>query len=427
MPTSRPSPTAVSAATRADDAEILARAEPIRAWLLDRALRAAPLHALVDGFCDRLVAAGIPVRRVMVSGTTLDPEIEAYSFVWRRDTGGAQRETFALGSMQDEDFQRSPINWMIGEGRDEARFRVAANEGVDRFPILRTLRGEGCTDYVAFSTGFGEDGELSGDQMEGFTVSAATDMDQGFSDSDLAVLRTVRPALGAAVRIALMMMIAQSILGAYLGRDAGRRVLEGQIRRGAVETIQAVLFYADLRGFTALGDRMPGSDLVSLLDDYLSCMADPVEEEGGQVLKFLGDGLLATFDLSGGHGPDRCAAAAQAAQAALARVASFNRDRRAAGLPVMDLDVALHVGAVLYGNVGSGRRLDFTVIGPAVNEAARMEALCNDLDCHLLASRAFVDMLGRPGQFRSLGLQKLRGVRESQEVFTLAGDGQTNS
>lgn len=427
MPTSQPLPMAASAATLADDVDILVRAEPIRAWLLDQALKATPLDLFVDGFCERLIAAGVPIRRVMVSGTTLDPEIEAYSFVWRRNAGGAQRETFALGAMQDEDFQQSPINWMIRERLQEIRFRLAANEGVDRFSILNTLKEEGCTDYAAFSTSFGEDGEWSDDQMEGFTLTAATDLEQGFSAADIAVLQAVRPVLGAAVRIALMMMIAQSILGAYLGRDAGRRVLEGEIRRGAVETIRAVLFYADLRGFTALGDSLPGSDLVSLLDDYLSCMADPVEEEGGQVLKFLGDGLLATFDLSGGPGPDRCAAAAQAAQAAIARVTSFNRDRRAAGLPVMELDVALHVGAVLYGNVGSGRRLDFTVIGPAVNEAARMEALCDDLDCHLLASRAFVDMLGRQGQFRSLGLQKLRGVRESQEVFTLADDDTTVS
>ncbi|MDP6473760.1 MAG: adenylate/guanylate cyclase domain-containing protein [Alphaproteobacteria bacterium] len=206
---------------------------------------------------------------------------------------------------------------------------------------------------------------------------------------------------------------------AYLGRDAARRVLSGEIERGHVETVSAVLFYSDLCGFTALGDRMDGHELVELLNEYLACMAEPVEARGGQVLKFMGDGMLGTFELPA-EGGATCVGALEAALDALSRVGELNKERRAAGRPIMALNVALHLGDVAYGNVGSPMRLDFTVIGPAVNEVSRLEAMCDPLERRLLISEAFADAIPADGpELLPLGRHGLRSVREPVHLFTV--------
>jgi adenylate cyclase len=179
------------------------------------------------------------------------------------------------------------------------------------------------------------------------------------------------------------------------------------------------MFVGDLRGFTMLADSVPRDDLVALLNEYLDCLIAPIETAGGQILKFLGDGLLATFSFADTDAATACAAALSAATSALQSVNALNERRAAAKLPLTMLDLALHAGDVLYGNVGANRRLDFTIIGPAVNEAVRLEALCSALDVPLIASSRFVEHLGATNRFRSLGPQMLRGVRRPVEVFSL--------
>ena len=212
------------------------------------------------------------------------------------------------------------------------------------------------------------------------------------------------------------------VVAAYLGADAGRRVLGGEVDRGNVDVLDAVLFFCDLRGFTALSDGMDRHLLIALLDDCFDAIAGPIADQGGQVLKFMGDGLLATFSLDDGDDPAAiCGRALTAAGAALAAVARINAPRRAAGEPVMDLDIALHQGEVVYGNVGARDRLDFTVIGPAVNEASRMEQMCDRLGVHLILSESVVATAGpaAAGRFVSLGRHALRGVGEARELSTL--------
>ena len=210
------------------------------------------------------------------------------------------------------------------------------------------------------------------------------------------------------------------MLETYLGRDAGARVLTGQIERGTAEAIRAVIWFADLRGFTRLTDSLPRDLLVQTLDDYLEAMAKPVHDHQGQILKFMGDGLLATFDLTGHDEAAVCRKALKAAADLRSAFPGFNKARQAAGKPVRDFGLALHLGEVLYGNIGASERLDFTVIGPAVNEASRIQALCRPLERNILVSSTLQESAGAgSGNLESLGFHALRGVREPQELFTL--------
>jgi adenylate cyclase len=211
------------------------------------------------------------------------------------------------------------------------------------------------------------------------------------------------------------------VLETYLGRDAGHRVLAGEIERGSAEAIRAVIWFSDLRGFTKLADSLPRDVLIAALDDYLEAMAAPVHANDGQILKFMGDGLLATFDLTGRDDAAVCQDALAAAVQLRAAVPALNEARKAAGKPIMEFGLALHLGDVFYGNIGASDRLDFTVIGPAVNEASRIQALCRSLDRNILISSTFQETADSKRGLESLGFHALRGVQEPRELFGLAG------
>jgi adenylate cyclase len=234
------------------------------------------------------------------------------------------------------------------------------------------------------------------------------------------------------VKAVTLRAVGQGLLASYLGKDPADRVLSGAVQRGEVQDVEAVLFYADLRDFTALADTLPGRELIALLDECFDCMVRPVNRLGGEILKFLGDGLLGIFRIpeKGGdrHRAETCKAALTAASEALDLMDILAAARRSQGKPTPGLDIALHVGTVQYGNVGTAARLDFTVIGPAVNEAARIELLCKALGRNLLASQAFAAAAqDSRGHLQSLGRHRLRGVREETELFTLADAAPTSS
>jgi adenylate cyclase len=214
--------------------------------------------------------------------------------------------------------------------------------------------------------------------------------------------------------------IAVNLLDTYVGPEAGRRILDGEIRRGALEVISAVIFYADLRGFTAMSDRLPHDEMVDMLNAYFDCLVPGIVAHEGNVLSFLGDGLLATFPLEGEDAAVRCAQALVAAPVVLAAVEQLSAERIAAGQPTMNLDIVLHLGDVYWGNVGSADRLDFTVIGPAVNEAARIEALCGQQERCLLISETFAAAATQSAnRLVSIGRYALRGVSSAQSIYTL--------
>jgi adenylate cyclase len=387
-------------------------ADGLIAQLTALGLRAEGLPPLIDGLCEGLRAMDIAVVRAHAGLPARHPLFDAEGATWRRDAG-ARPEAYAHGNRDHEPFRTSPFAHMLAARIFTLRRRLIGPAPRLDFPILHELRAAGATDYYARLIGFGESS-----LVRGMTVSLAIDAADGFADADLARIEHILPAFALACYRVQVERAAASLAVAYLGADAGARVLRGETNRGAVVAIEAALLVADLRGFTALADRIEGTALVAALNAYLEHVGAAVEAQGGQILKFLGDGVLATFAIDGADAGAVCARALAAGEAAVAAVAALNATRDRAGEPTLALDVALHVGKVMYGNVGARERLDFTVIGPAVNECARIELLCAPLGVNLLMSAAFAVQCGR--LVRSLGCHAMRGLAAPQELFALA-------
>ena len=400
-------------------------------WLVERGLSGVPLDEQVDGFCRRVVDAGFPARRLTMSLGILHPRHGARSYVWR--PGGLETAEFARqqSSEEREPFLRSPIHYLLSSGEVSLRRRLDMGTP-DEFPVFADRRAEGMTDYAAWVVPFdvGHAGTVPArpeiervDQpspMQGIFFSCTTDVPEGFDDVQLAQVADSLPYLALAVKSRAMFEVARTLLETYLGVDAGRRVLTGEIDRHSVQSIHAVIWLCDLRGFSAVANRVSHDELIEIIDAYLELMARPVLDNRGQILKFLGDGFLATFDLSLHGGHTACTDALVAAEQLLETLPQFNAERRVAGKRTLDFGVALHLGEVLYGNIGSSDRLDFTVVGSAVNEASRIEGLCRPLQRKILVSNMFFEAAAATaGRMISVGVHALRGIREPQELFTI--------
>jgi adenylate cyclase len=401
-----------------DELELSPAVQGISDWLVHQGLWRADVPTLLGGYCERLVAAGVPIWRGYLSALTLHPRVRSVGSSWR-PAQGAQSELYIYRPQPSEDYLVSPFAYMFEEGLPSLRVPLAGDGPID-FPLLARFRDEGATDYLAHVQSFGLDGKPDGET--GMVASWTTDRPSGFSNRDLAILSSLLPRLALAVQARLGHEIAVNVLDAYVGPEAGRRILAGKIRRGQLEVISAVILYADLRGFTAAADRHPRDELVETLNCYFDRLVPSIEEFGGQVLKFMGDGLLATFPLNGRPAAEVCDRALNAAARTIEGIRALCEERAATQAMVLDLDLVLHLGEVVYGNVGSTDRLDFTVIGPAVNEASRIEVLCDQHDRNLLISEAFAkaatDSVDR---LVSIGRFALRGVGSAQSIYTLDG------
>ncbi|HEX9168489.1 MAG TPA: adenylate/guanylate cyclase domain-containing protein [Roseiarcus sp.] len=391
-------------------------------WAVREGLRGADAYHLFDGYCQRLVVDGTPLWRAHTAIETLHPQRSGYGYTWRRDLNAIEPENYVHGSLEEADFLGSPFNQLIvraqgGEENPSMRRRLEQDDQRD-FPILLEFFGAGATDYVAYLFTFGKLGDRS--QGAGIIYSFVTDRRGGFSDDDATLLQATLPGLSLAIKSHAGYVIASGLLGTYLGEDAGRRVHAGSIMRGSVDSLRTVIWYADIRGFTPISDLAPGPVVVELLNDVFEILTASLRVHGGQVLKFIGDAMLAVFSFEEGDRAETCRHALDAAIEAMRNIEALNAARAAAGAPVASVDLALHLGEVLYGNVGATDRLDFTVIGPAVNEVARIEALCEPLGRAVLASAEFVaGITGADSRLESLGRHTLRGVREPKEIFAL--------
>ena len=402
-------------------------------WLVDRGLRGLPLEEQVDGFCRRVVEAGFPARRFNMLMGTLHPRHGARSYTWRPEgltTGEFPRRR---SDEESEAYLRSPIYRLRSSGEVRLRRRLDTGAPPD-FPLLAELREAGMTDYVARLVRFDAAdtppprGEGVGadparpNPLQGIFFSCATDVPGGFDDEHLKQVADAVPYLALAVKSRSTFDVARTLLETYLGPDAGRHVLTGEIDRHSVQRIRAVIWLCDLRGFSSVASRVPQEELVEILDAYLEAMARPVLDHRGQILKFLGDGFLATFDLAERDREGVCVDALAAARQLLDFFPQFNAERRAAGKRTLEFGVALHLGEVLYGNIGASERLDFTVVGSTVNEASRIEGMCRPLQRRVLVSESFhAAATTCGGSLISLGFHALRGIREPQELFTIAG------
>ncbi len=393
-------------------------------WAVREGLRGAPSEGLFDGYCQRLVVHGVPLWRAHSAMETLHPQWNGYGFTWRRDFNAIHPEQYAHSTEDEPNWITSPFYHLIqsaraGEPEPSLRRRIEQGPEQRDFPVLEEFYAEGGTDYFARLFTFGDHGDRS--QGTGVVYSFASDRPGGFSDEDMSLIQATLPVMSLALKADAGHVIASGLLGTYLGADAGQRVHNGAVQRGSVSSIHAALWYADIRGFTSSSDAAPGPAMIDLLNEVFETLTASLRSRGGQVLKFIGDALLATFAFDEADVDTVCRRALDAAAEAMRELQALNEVRAAKGLATVSVDIALHLGEVLYGNVGATDRLDFTVIGPAVNEVARIEALCEPLGRSVLASAEFLRALqGGDPRLETLGRHSLRGVLEAKEIFGLA-------
>jgi adenylate cyclase len=386
-------------------------------WLSSAALAGSGEADQLAGACRRLRNGGVPVDRGFAGVELIHPLLDGQLFRW--DSARDEVTSFDLDRFDDDEAQwrASPLFRLYDSGDTELRRRIAVDYEPGEFPLVDDLRAEGFTDYVAFMCQRGGDHQLG--ERDATFLTFATRAPHGFEAPALETLRHLAPCLATTLMAATGPRMTYAMMQTYLGRDAGRQVLRGNIARGEAEEIQAVLWLSDLHGFTRIADETPSDQLVPMLNDYADCQARAVEAHGGDVLKFMGDGVLAIFPYE--HQSQACAPALDAAADAHRAVARLNQRRSAQGLPTTTLYLGLHVGSVFYGNVGSAERLDFTVVGPAVNEVSRLAGMCKAVQKDVVVSSAFAEATppGCRPRLVALGRYALRGVRQPQELFTM--------
>jgi adenylate cyclase len=348
--------------------------------------------------------------RAFVAKPTLHPQIASIAYRWSRAQPVVEAFTREHDIWQSDQYLRSPMA-LIYAGEPMIRRRLFGPDLRLDFPILEDLLAEGATDYAIFGLRRGDGRPLA-------VISIATDAPGGFSDEQFYGFQSLLPLLSLIVEAIETRLTAKSLLEIYLGADAGRRVMGGLIRRGESVTIAAAIWQCDLRDFTAMSNQLPRDEVLAILNDYFDAVTRPVLAHGGEILKFIGDSVLAIFPMKDDlDRDDKCRVALTAAEEALEAMRDVNELRASAGKAPLGVGIGLHAGSVSYGNIGSQTRLDFTVIGPAVNLAARITGLCRPLNQRLLASKAFASPCG--SKLVPLGHYPMHGFDQPQEVYGL--------
>ena len=386
-------------------------------WLIDGARSAPRPETVLAEMCDQLVHAGIPLWRVAVFVRTLHPEIMGRRFIWQPDVGVTINEGL-FDLLETERFQNSPFVAVMKSGRTIRR-QLGDQNNPEEFSIFRELRAEGATDYLATPLIF-TNGSVH-------VATWSTRQVGGFTDAQIAAIETIVKPLTRVAEIRALQRTATNLLDTYVGHDAGERILAGRIRRGHTEKIHSVIWLSDMRGFTSMADRLPPQKLVDLLNRYFDCQVPAILKHGGEVLKFIGDGLLAIFPMAEDteHACEACDRALVAAGEAQVNIDAIDTPTHG-----IRFGLALHLGEVLYGNIGSGNRLDFTCIGPAVNLAARLEKLAASLGRTIILSADFAQQsrvdLEPLGEFTVAGFaaaQRAFGLSAGATMKSAGGDG----
>ncbi|HEY5952842.1 MAG TPA: adenylate/guanylate cyclase domain-containing protein [Terrimicrobiaceae bacterium] len=400
----------------------------IASWLVKRGLAGMQEADLLHGFCEECGQTSVDLSTAVAVIDTLHPVYEGRAFLWRSD--GAKVEQ--LGGMKFENttleysstaegeaadyWQKSVFYHLLTTGADETRRRIGGGDSTD-FETLKELKAAGETDFIAFLHRFAKDSVIG--EMDCVYSHWTTRHPDGFSDADLTGLRRLVPSLALAIKCASLARIAGTLVEVYLGRDAGQRVLGGHISRGVAERINTVLWFSDLRGYTTIADTTSPDAIIPLLNDYAEVVISSIHEAGGDVLKLIGDGVLAVFNTD--DPAEACRRALSAEANLRTKIEALNASRAAKGHPVSNVYLGLHIGDVFYGNIGSDERLDFTVVGPAVNEVSRIASMCRSVDRLIVVSAEFAAATPQPERENlvSVGRYALRGVARAQELFTL--------
>ena len=383
--------------------------DPLARWFVTEAYRITDTAELIAAAGEQLVAAGIPLYRLAYFQLTLHPEFFGKGYSWRRGRAVEVTEV-PHGVREGAEYLDNPLP-LVFEQRRTIRVNLAKVE--PQAPILKQLKAEGATDYVAlpllFTTGHVD------------ALSVVSDQPGGFSATDLDRMFQLQFAFTRIVETHSLRDTAVNLLDAYVGHAAGRRILAGEIKRGDGQTIEAVIWYCDLRGFTRTSDTLTRDTVIALLNDYLSAMGEAVTEAGGEILKFMGDGMLAMFPVaSPAERAETAARAVWAGAAAAETIGVLNLGRAAASEPDVRFGLALHIGEVMFGNIGASKRLDFTVIGPAVNYTARLERLCSQIGRSMVLSSAIAALMP-DNALAPLGRYALKDIDEPQQVYGLRG------
>ncbi|AGS22291.1 adenylate/guanylate cyclase protein [Rhizobium etli bv. mimosae str. Mim1] len=381
-------------------------------WLIEQGITCEHIGDLAAGLCDRLIATGVPIWRASIRMPSLHPMYRGVAANFERG-GAIVLENAEHGSETERSFEMTPIFHLLSRGEKTGRWNLAKGEGL-QYAELHEFALAGGTDHVISIFEFPKEVAL-----RGLGFSLTSDAPGGFSDDQLAIIQELLPALGLAAYRVAVSKTATEILAVYTGARTSARILAGETRRGMGGSIDAAILLADLRNFTALTEAHQPGEIVGFLNEHFELIDRHVEENSGEILKFMGDSVLAIFPTDAENPQKACKAALASAQNLLKANEELNRERTLNGGPDIGIDVVLHLGEVFYGNVGAQGRLDFTVIGRAVNEASRLEKLCGTLEQPLLLSESFAATCAVPCDY--LGAFELRGVSKRADVFRLAG------
>ena len=379
-------------------------------WLTNGTREERFIDNIFAELCLRLQRAGIPVKRATLHFLIHHPQWLGARMIWSDGMHEAEIARVDYDVRGRSEYIGSPAN-EIHEGAAEVRERLERDPSLGRkHAVYDEMRAKGLTDYVAWP--------LYHTLGKRHLVTFATDRPGGFDDAHLARLQKLVPVLALVSEIRVKNRLARTLLETYVGSHAGEMVLAGATRRGSGTTVRAAIMICDLRDFTKISDNWPRDDVIDLLNSYFDALSEPIARHGGEILKFIGDGLLAIFPLT--H-PSACADLLHAVTEAREALAALSENNGATGRAPLDYGIGVHVGDVMYGNIGSRTRLDFTVIGPAVNMASRLEALTKQLGRKVLLSRAFADLVQGEFDLEHVGKHAVRGFSEPIELFAYNG------
>jgi adenylate cyclase len=396
---------------------------PVKRWLLTEGRSITDMSALVRGLAHQLNARGLDIARSFYGSTVLHPQVAAMLCRWEAGSDEVKTLLFTPSTFEEIGDMKTPMG-DLKDTKVAIHYPLYTLDG-HPYPDVQQLYDEGYTDYLLFPVL--RDGEFEGG------LNFCTKRPGGFTDDERTALEDLVPVTCAIMDRLYSDYMREQLLCAYLGQDAGRRVYRGQVRRGDQQTVEAAIWFSDLRGFTRLSESSAPDVVIEAINEAFEIVVESIHDAGGQVLKFMGDGLLGMFlDAPRVHTSDSatsaCDRAVSAAREAQARLASLREQQRAGGRPETHVGVGLHYGDVTYGNIGAEARLDFTVIGRAVNIASRIEGLCSKLDQTVLASKAIADRATNT-HLELVGHHEVKGVAEPIAVFapTLPRPGDPNN
>lgn len=392
-------------------------------WLLGRALHEGELTETVRNLGRKLVVGGLPICRINLGGVLLHPVLGALDITWDSANDTCQSQVVPRAAANSPGFRNAPFYRMISEKIPFERYRLDDPKVSSKYPLFEKLANAGVTDYVALFESYNRTRSFDWAELpagvEGAVVSFATKRIGGLTDREIANLRSLAVPYALAVKAASEQILASALLETYLGKISGRNVLEGLVERGDGRVIECVLWYSDLRDSTSLAAKLDMQAYFGAINDYFDCTAGAVLDNGGEVLKLIGDAVMAIFPIEeiSRPAPDMCNAAVMTAREALLRSEMKNRSRVGQGLAAIEFGIGLHKGKVMYGNVGTEGRLDLTVTGPAANEVARLESLCKRVSVPVVASKQFKSVYA--DDLVPLGRHEAAGIEGGLDVFTL--------